>query len=167
MAIIKHSYRSPSLLTPWREFGADFNRLSRLFDEGPFFTGAEGMWSPAVSIAETNEDIEVTAEVPGLTGENINVELENNVLTISGEKTEERTEGDSGERRYHLWERSYGSFRRSFTLPSNVDTENVEADFENGILHVRLPKAMESKGRRIEISKSGTQTKNKAKTKSS
>lgn len=158
MAIIKHAYRRPSI-SPWSDLGSDFNRLSRLFDESPFFTSGEGMWSPAVSIAETNDDIVLTAEVPGLTEEDIGVELENNVLTVSGEKTEERREEDGGERRYHLWERSYGSFRRSFTLPTNVEAEKVEASFENGVLTVRLPKAMESKGRRIEISKGKAKTK--------
>lgn len=157
MAIIR-GYRSPAL-APWRDLSADFNRLSRLFDESPFFSGGESMWSPAVGLSETNDDIVLTAEVPGLTEEDINVELENNVLTISGEKTEEREQENGGERRYHLWERSYGSFRRSFTLPTNVDSEGVQADFENGVLTVRLPKASESKGRRIQISKGRVKSK--------
>lgn len=158
MAIIKHGYRTPTP-SPWRDFNADINRLSRLFDESPFFTSGESMWSPPVSISETNEDIILTAEVPGLTEDDIGVELENNVLTISGEKTEERTEEEGSDRRYHLWERSYGSFRRSFTLPTTVESENVEASFENGVLRVRLPKATESKGRRIEISKGRVKSK--------
>jgi hypothetical protein len=75
----------------------------------------------------------------------------------SGEKTEERTEGDE-ERNYHLWERSYGSFRRSFTLPRAVNSAEARAEFENGVLEVRLPKAVEAKGRRIEIGKGGMRT---------
>ena len=84
---------------------------------------------------------------------NVSVEIENNVLTISGEKVEERTEGEE-ERRYHVWERSYGSFRRSFTLPRSVKADDITARFENGILTVHLPKVSEAKGRRIEIAKS-------------
>ncbi len=84
--------------------------------------------------------------------DDIQVELENNVLTISGEKAEERTEGDE-QRRYHVWERTYGSFRRAFTLPHSVNAEEVGAFFDNGILTVRLPKVAEAKGRKIEISK--------------
>jgi HSP20 family protein len=85
---------------------------------------------------------------------NVTVELENNVLTVSGEKTEERTEGEE-ERRYHLWERSYGAFKRSFTLPRTVSSDEAKATFENGVLTVRLPKVEEAKGRRIQIGKAG------------
>jgi HSP20 family protein len=72
---------------------------------------------------------------------------------VSGEKSEERTEGDE-ERNYHLWERSYGSFRRSFSLPRAVSADQATARFDKGVLEIRLPKAPEAKGRKIEISKS-------------
>ena len=149
MAIMKHTYRKPAL-SPWRDFGAEFNRLSRLFDDGPFVAAGSGMWTPAVNVTETKEELLLTAEVPGLTEENINVEIENNVLSISGEKADVRTEGDE-DRRYHVWERSYGAFRRAFTLPTSVKVDDVTASFENGVLTVRLPKVPEAKGRRIEI----------------
>ena len=103
-------------------------------------------------MSETKEELILTAELPGLAEEEIHLELENDVITISGEKAEERTEDDE-ERRYHLWERSYGSFRRSFTLPRAVSGNEVSAVFDNGVLTVRLPKVAEAKGRTIEISK--------------
>jgi HSP20 family protein len=106
-----------------------------------------------VSVAETGDELIFTAELPGLSENDVSIDIENDVLTISGEKTEERTEGE--ERNYHVWERSYGSFRRSFTLPRAVNTADASAEFENGVLEIRLPKAAESKGRRIEIGKGG------------
>ena len=82
----------------------------------------------------------------------MSIELENNVLSISGQKAEERTEGDE-ERRYHLWERRYGSFQRSFTLPRTVKGDDIRAHFEHGILRITMPKVPEAKGRKIEIQK--------------
>ncbi|HET9947433.1 MAG TPA: Hsp20/alpha crystallin family protein [Longimicrobiales bacterium] len=154
MAIVRYPFRSPTL-SPWREFDEVTNRLARLFDEFPMFPirrGDGGMWSPPVSVSETSDELIFTAELPGLSEKDVNIELENDVLTISGEKSEERTEGDE-ERRYHLWERRYGSFRRSFTLPRAVDGAQARATFENGVLEIRLPKAAEARGRKIEISK--------------
>ena len=151
MAIIKHPLRTPGY-SPWREFDAPFDRLSRLFDTTPFADEIGGMWTPAVNISETKDELLLTAELPGLTEDNVHIELEDRVLTISGEKTETRSEEDK-ERQQHVWERSYGSFRRSFRLPGTVDADGVAATFENGVLSVRLPKAVEAKGRKIEISK--------------
>ena len=84
---------------------------------------------------------------------NIDVRTENEVLSISGEKSDQRTEGDE-EHNYHVWERSYGSFRRSFSVPRAVDGAEATAHFDKGVLEVRLPKAPEAKGRKIEISQS-------------
>jgi HSP20 family protein len=89
-----------------------------------------------------------------MTHENISIELENNVLSISGEKTEQRTEGDE-ERRYHLWERRYGTFHRSFTLPRTVKADDIRASVADGILRVRMPKVSEAKGRTITVEASG------------
>ncbi len=150
MAIIKYPWRTPKY-SQWREFDEPFNRLARLFDE-PFMRANEGMWAPAVSMSETKDDLVFTVELPGMSEEDISIEFENNVLTFSGEKMEERTEGDE-ERRYHLWERNFGSFRRSFALPHTVSGEDVHASFDNGVLTVRLPKLAEAKGRKIAISK--------------
>jgi len=136
----------------WRDLDVMTNRLARMFDDvaGPRVTGMA--WSPAVSVAETADALVFTAELPGLTDKDVSIELENDVLSISGEKTEERTEGDE-ERSYHLWERSYGSFRRSFALPRTVVGAEATARFDKGVLEIRLPKAPEAKGRKIEISK--------------
>jgi HSP20 family protein len=107
---------------------------------------------PAVSVSEAKDELLLTAELPGLTEDDITVELENNVLTVSGEKNEVREEDDE-ERKYHVYERSYGSFSRSFTLPRTVDGQNIVATFDHGILTVKLPKVAEAKGRKIEIQK--------------
>jgi HSP20 family protein len=153
MAIIRYPFRSPTY-SAWRDFDEVTNRLARLFDDVNVRRGNGGIWAPPVSVAETADELIFTAELPGLSEDDVSIEIENDVLTISGEKTEERTEGEE-ERSYHLWERSYGSFRRSFTLPRAVNPGDATAEFENGVLEVRLPKAAEAKGRRIEIGKGG------------
>ena len=150
MAITRYTVRNP-VPSPWRELEEVTNRLARFFDESPLSTGTNGgTWIPAVNVAETNEELILTAELPGMKEDQISLELENNVLTISGEKAEERTEGEE-ERRYHLWERRYGSFQRSFTLPRTVKADEIRAVFENGVLEVHLPKVPEAKGRKIAI----------------
>ncbi|MEQ1856066.1 MAG: Hsp20/alpha crystallin family protein [Longimicrobiales bacterium] len=136
----------------WRELDEMTNRLTRMFDDAAVRRTNGATFTPAVSVAETPEALIITAELPGLTEKDIHIELENEVLSISGEKSEERTEGDD-ERNYHLWERSYGSFRRSFALPRTVAGAEATARFDKGVLEVRLPKAPEAKGRKIEISK--------------
>ncbi len=155
MAIVRYPFRSPTY-SAWRDFDEVTNRLAQLFDDAGMRRGNGGIWAPPVSVAETADELIFTAELPGLSENDVSIEIENDVLTISGEKTEERTEGEE-ERNYHLWERSYGSFRRSFTIPRAVNSAEASADFENGVLEIRLPKAAEAKGRRIEIGKGGMQ----------
>jgi HSP20 family protein len=152
MAIIKYPFRSPTY-SPWREFDEVSNRLARLFDDVSLRRANGGMWTPPVTVSETADELVFTTELPGLSEDQVTIELENDVLTISGEKSEERTEGDE-ERNYHLWERSYGSFRRSFSLPRAVSADQATARFDKGVLEIRLPKAPEAKGRKIEIAKS-------------
>jgi len=150
MAITRYALRNPSL-SPWRDLEEVSNRLARFFEDTPLATGTNGgTWMPSVNVEETKDELVLTAELPGLTEENVSIELENNVLSISGEKTEERTEGDE-ERRYHLWERRYGSFQRSFTLPRTVKAEDIRARFDKGVLRITLPKLPEAKGRKIQI----------------
>jgi len=151
MAIIKYPLRAATY-SPWRDFDEVSNRLARLFDDVSLRRNNGGMWTPPVTVSETADELTFTAELPGLSEDHVSIELENDVLTISGEKSEERTEGDE-ERSYHVWERSYGSFRRSFSLPRAVDAANATAHFDKGVLEIRLPKAPEAKGRKIEISK--------------
>jgi HSP20 family protein len=152
MAIVRYPTRSVTY-SPWRELDEVTNRLARMFDEtGMRSYNGSTVWAPQVNVAETADELVFTAELPGMSRDQVTIELEQNVLTISGEKVEERTEGEE-ERKYHLWERTYGSFRRAFTLPRPVNAEDVTAQFENGVLEIRLPKAPEAKGRKIEISK--------------
>ncbi len=152
MAITKYSFRRPTH-SEWGDLDDVSNRLGRFFTDAPFFAGARtGQWMPAVSVSETVDELILTAELPGMAEENISIEMENNVLSISGEKTETRTEGDE-DRRHHVWERNFGSFNRSFSLPRTIDGSNVEATFDAGVLTVRLPKIAEAKGRKIEIKK--------------
>ena len=150
MAIIKYPFRTPTY-SPWREFDEVSNRLATLFDDFSLRRTDGGMWTPPVTASETADELVFTIELPGLSEEHVTVQLENDVLTVSGEKTEERTEGDD-ERKYHVWERSYGSFRRSFSLPRAVDAAKATARFDKGVLQIRLPKAAEAKDRKIEIS---------------
>jgi len=153
MAIKRYSPLGSVGTSPWRELEQMSNRLTRLFDESwPAGTRPTngGTWFPAVNVEETADELVLTAELPGMSHEDIDLEVENSVLTISGEKLNEREES-SEERKYHLWERNYGSFQRSFTLPRTVDAEKIDARFENGILHIHMPKQEEAKGRKISI----------------
>jgi HSP20 family protein len=107
---------------------------------------------PTVEIAETPEEFTLTAELPGTTPADITVEFEGGVLTLHGKKEKERHEGD-GDRSYHLYERTFGTFQRSFTFPGSVDEKKIAAEFKNGVLTVHLPKLQDARarGRRIEI----------------
>ena len=152
MAITKYAIRRPTS-SHWRDFGVVSNRLARMFDDSALFTGdRDGGWMPAVSVSETSDNLVLTAELPGLAEDSISIDFENSVLKIHGEKTETRTEGDE-ERRYHVLERTFGSFSRSFTLPRTVDGSSIVATFDNGVLTITLPKMAEAKGRKIEIGK--------------
>ncbi len=154
MAIVRYPIRN-AVLSPWRDLEEVSNRLARMFEDPPLSTGSNGgTWLPAVNVEETKDEVILSAELPGMTKDNISIDLENNVLTIGGEKTEERTEGDE-ERRYHLWERRYGAFQRSFTLPRTVKADEIRAAFDNGILRVHMPKVAEAKGRKITVEASG------------
>lgn len=144
MAITRWTNRNP-----WREFDALTHRLGLFEDRFPTPSRAGG-WLPAVNVEENADELVLTAELPGLTHDHVEVEVENNILTLRGEKEEERSEGDPGSK-VHLWERSYGSFQRSFTLPRTVRADQISANFEHGILIVRMPKAPEAKSRRITI----------------
>lgn len=131
-----------------------------LFDDlltpsfGGRMAGMDLLRTPEADVMESQEEIRVTLELPGVPAENVEVNLEDNVLTISGEKTEEhRQEGK--EQRWHLSERRYGRFTRSFVLPREVETDRIEANFHNGVLTVRVPKSERVKPRRIEVHSDG------------
>ncbi|MDQ3808891.1 MAG: Hsp20/alpha crystallin family protein, partial [Chloroflexota bacterium] len=123
--------------------------IDRLFEDA-FGGGGRGpTWAPAVDVHEDNQQISLNVELPGIKPENVDISVENGVLTVRGEKREERKEGEEG--RYHLVERSYGSFLRSFVLPQGVNEEQIAADFDNGLLRIRIPKAALPQPRRIQI----------------
>lgn len=108
----------------------------------------ERAWMPAVDIAETEADYQIHAELPGVDKNEVDITVENGVLTLKGERSfEEKKEGKN----FHRIERSYGAFSRSFVLPTEVDGEHVKASFDNGILSVSVPKAEKAKPRKIEI----------------
>ena len=113
-------------------------------------------WLPAMEIIEKDNALIVTAELPGVNMGDVNITLEDGVLTVTGEKKEEKEEKDEGKEnfRYHMWERQYGSFKRAFTLPKEIDAEKIAATFDNGILTVTLPKTDKAKvqGKKITIS---------------
>lgn len=109
---------------------------------------ASGGWSPSVDIYENEGEIVLEAELPGMKRDDFELSIENNVITLKGERHfEKKDEGDN----YHRVERSYGSFTRSFSLPRTVSAEETTADFKNGILRVSLPKKEEAKARKIEV----------------
>ena len=108
--------------------------------------------TPAVEVAENAKEFTVMAELPGMKQKDVHVEFEDGVLTIRGEKQEERKEED---KRYLLWERRYGSFQRSFTFPADVEPDKVAAEFDDGVLTVRLPKSSNGKSHRREIAIGG------------
>jgi len=124
------------------EMNRMFNSVARTSDSGT------GVWGPSVDISENENEIVVVAEVPGMKRENINISIQDNVLTLKGEK---KRESDENEENYHRIERSYGVFERSFSLPSVIQTDRVTASYKNGVLSIKLPKAEEAKPKQIDI----------------
>lgn len=124
--------------------------MNDLFDSffGRALERREGIWSPAVNVTENKDAVVVTAEVPGLKKEDISISMHDNVLTLKGEKKQEKIQEDEN---YHCVERSFGSFNRSFTLPTMVDSAKVKASYKDGILTVELPKKEEAKPKEISI----------------
>ena len=141
---------------PFRELRGLQDEMNRLFLTNYARTDdreiTRGAWTPSVDIFENKDQLVIEAELPGMKPEDVNVSIENNVLTLHGErKLEQKTEGDN----FHRVDRSYGSFTRSFTLPPTVSSENANAEFENGVLRLTLAKREEAKPRRIEIKVGG------------
>ena len=124
--------------------------IDRLFEDT--FGRGDGMtaWSPAVDIRETEKELNLEIELPGINPNDVELTAENGVLTIRGEKRSERKEGDD-ESRYHIVERSYGTFMRSFQLPQGLDGSKIQASYTNGILSVHIPKAALPQPHRIQI----------------
>lgn len=124
--------------------------IDRLFEDA---SGGRMTWMPAVDVREDTSNLTIDFELPGIDPDQVEVTAENGVLTVRGEKRAERKEGKEG--RWHLVERSYGSFSRSFQLPAGIDEGQIDAQFENGLLQVRIPKAALPRPRRIQVQRSG------------
>lgn len=139
---------------PLRDFSSLQERINRLFDDTMRASpkGDEelmrGAWAPAVDIHETDDGFMVTADLPGVKKEDIEIDLKDSTLTIKGEK---KFEKKAPKENYIRIERSYGKFIRSFSLPNNIDSEKIKATFNNGMLELNIPKREEAKPKQITI----------------
>jgi HSP20 family protein len=150
MQILPTLRRRETGLFPWRDLDLLEDRMHRMFQTMPTWeTAAEAFtWAPRVDLADEDGHFVLTAELPGIESEDVDIEVEGNVLTIRGEK---KIEHEHKDERVHIAERRYGSFERTFTLPSSADPERVEADFHQGILKLQIAKRPEARGRKIEV----------------
>jgi HSP20 family protein len=128
-------------------FQSDIDRVFDAFFGARPANGA-GQWVPAMDLAETDDHLVLKADLPGLDKDDVEIEVSDGVLTISGERKTEHTEREDG---YHRVERAYGSFSRSLSLPDGIDAEQVKADFDKGVLEVRIPKPAERRPHRVQI----------------
>lgn len=136
---------------PARELDALQGEMNRLFDNffgGPANGGRARRWVPAMDLVETDDALVLKADLPGLERDDVAIEIKDNVLTVSGERKSEHTEKTDG---YYRVERAFGSFSRSLALPDGVNADHVQADFDKGVLEVRIPKPEERKPHRVEI----------------
>lgn len=140
---------------PVRDMVTLREKMNRLFED--VFTGqsegkelAASTWAPAVDIFETENDLVITAEVPGIDEKDIEIKIEDNTLILKGAR---KFEKETKEENYHRIERSYGSFYRAFTLPNSIDPEKIQAEHENGVLKITMPKRTELKPRKVKILK--------------
>ena len=134
----------------------EMNRLFSTFFDTPTNRGGNGgavrRWIPAMDLVETDEHFVLKADLPGMTESDVNIEIEKNVLTVSGERKAEHEEKHEG---YYRLERSTGAFSRSLTLPEGIDAGAVSASFDNGVLEVRIPKPEQAKPKRVQIAVGG------------
>jgi len=139
---------------PFRDLNILQERMNRVFEDAAVRgwksdePSATTSWSPAVDIYETDSEIMVQAELPGVDRKDIALQLENNVLTLKGDR---RFEKETNQENYHRIERSYGGFSRAFTIPTTVDEEKIRADYKDGILKIALPKKEQVKAKQIKI----------------
>lgn len=149
----------PTRYEPFREFGTIQDRMNRLFRD---FYAPEGRedaltntaFAPPVDVYEDEHSVTLKIEVPGIDEKDIDVRIENNTLTVHGERKFEKEEKEENYRRV---ERQYGSFTRTFTLPTTVDQDSVQANYDKGVLKVTLAKKAEAKPKQIKVNVGGTQ----------
>jgi HSP20 family protein len=139
---------------PWREMPAVPGRLNRFFDD-PFFRlgrladdSEMGMWNPAVDLYEKDDHYMIKAELPGVDKNDIKIDLKDRRLTLSGERS---YDNEVKEENYYRRERSYGKFQRAFTLPEDVDSEKIKAEYKDGVLQIEVPKPEEKKAKKVTI----------------
>jgi len=140
---------------PFRDMASLHERIDRLFEDtlgrlrgelGEPFEGPR--WAPAVDIVETESEIVLKADLPGVDPKDVEINIENDTLSLRGERKYEK---DVKEKGYRRLERAYGSFVRSFALPGTVDSEKIEAEYKNGVLEIKLPKRAEAKPKQIKV----------------
>jgi HSP20 family protein len=145
---------------PVRELSTVQNEMNRLFNtffdsRTPSQSGGRAVarhWTPALDVVETDEHFVLRADLPGLSENDVKIEVEDNVLTISGERKSEHEQSSNG---YYRVERSFGSFSRSLTLPKGVDADAIQASFDSGVLTVQIPKPEQPKPHKVQISVGG------------
>ena len=139
---------------PVRELDSFQSDVNRLFDRFFDGRGANGnrRWIPPMDLVETEDHLVLRGDLPGLAEDEIEIEIEDNVLTVSGERKSEHEQSGKG---YYRVERSFGSFSRSLTLPEGVDADAIRASFDNGVLEVQIPKPEQHKPRKVQISVGG------------
>jgi len=151
MSLVRWNPTRESVMWPSDLFGIQ-REMNRMFDG--FFRGINdeetslSTWSPAVDVAEHDDVYVVKVELPGVNKDDVKVTIESNILTIRGEKKQEK---EVKKENYHRVERSYGSFQRSFTLPSTVKSDKIDAAYKDGILTIAVPKAEEAKPKQIDV----------------
>jgi HSP20 family protein len=128
----------------------DMNRLFDRFFEGRGTNGASRRWIPAMDLVETEDALVLRGDLPGMSEDDVDIEIKDSVLTVSGERKSEHEDKGEG---YHRVERAFGRFSRSLNLPQGVEPDRVEAKFDNGVLEVRIPKPAEAKPTRVQIGK--------------
>ncbi len=134
---------------PFRELQSLQEKIDRVFEDSLRSRETpSGIWAPAVDIYETDNAIILEAELPGVNEKDIDVKVEDNILTVKGER---KIENERKEENYYRMERYYGTFQRSFTLPSNIETNKIKADYKKGILKVEMPKKEQAKPKQIKI----------------
>lgn len=141
---------------PFRDLVSLREKMNRLFEDAVTARGEErdmisSTWAPSVDIYETENAIIMNAEVPGIDEKDIEIKIEDNTLTINGER---KLEKETSEENYHRIERSYGSFYRSFTIPRQIDQDKINAEHDNGVLRITMPKKPESKPKTVRVLKS-------------
>jgi HSP20 family protein len=148
MSLIKYGPRETNLLGDVFNLQKEMSKMLSNFWNDDEMLGQLQAWYPSADISETKDEYLVRLELPGVTKENVKIKLQENVLTIQGEKNQE---SETKDRQYHRVERNYGSFSRSFRLPSMVKGEKIDANYKDGVLTIALPKAEEAKTKEIEI----------------